>query len=168
MKRRKALAEVLQQIRELALYAAFVHVIVPAAAIDEKNFDADVRFEELPDLLQTLAEPAGGILRAIFRLIFRRIGFAEKIDGFKRLRTRAMQRMIHRLRVHRFKPAFNDLPGSRGLRHHLELFQVRQRNRWGSAVQHARKVRAHRHGAERRSVFFRNGFESAIQPAVFG
>src|SRR2546430_7634005 len=55
--------------RELALYAAFVHVIVPAAAIDEKNFHADVRFEELSDLLQTLAKPAGGILRAIFRLI---------------------------------------------------------------------------------------------------
>src|SRR5256885_13527549 len=110
MKRREALSEVLQQIGKLALHAAFVHVIVPAAAIDEKNFDADVRFEELPDLLQTLAEPAGGILRAIFRLIFRRIGFAEKIDGFKRLRTRAMQRMIHRLRVHRFKPALNDLP----------------------------------------------------------
>src|SRR6266849_5772649 len=35
VKRRKALAEVLQQIRELSLHSAFVHVIVPAAAIDK-------------------------------------------------------------------------------------------------------------------------------------
>ena len=35
MKRREALAQVAQQIRELALYAALVDVIVPAAAIEE-------------------------------------------------------------------------------------------------------------------------------------
>ena len=76
MKRRKALAEILQQIRELALHSAFVDVIVPAAAIDEKNFHADVRFEQLPNLLQTLAQPAGRILRAVFRLILGGIGLA--------------------------------------------------------------------------------------------
>src|SRR6266478_5016386 len=42
MERRKTLAEILQQIRELALHSAFVDVIVPAAAIDEKNFHTDV------------------------------------------------------------------------------------------------------------------------------
>src|SRR6266481_2115695 len=58
MKRREALAKILQQIGKLSLHAALVDVIVPAAAIDEKDFDADVRLEQLPDLLQTLAEPA--------------------------------------------------------------------------------------------------------------
>src|SRR5438309_2389565 len=118
MKRRETLAKVLQQIGKLALHAAFVHVIVPAAAIDEKNFDSDVRLEQLPDLLQTLAKPAGRILRSVFRLIFCRVGFAQKIDGFKRFRAGAVQSVIHRLRVHRFKAAFDNLARSRRLRHH--------------------------------------------------
>ena len=58
------------------VHAAFVDVVVPPAAIDEKNFRADVRFEQLPDLLQTLAQPAGRILRAVFRLILGGIGLA--------------------------------------------------------------------------------------------
>ncbi len=37
MKRSQALAQVFQQIRQLPLHAAFVDVVVPAAAIDEKN-----------------------------------------------------------------------------------------------------------------------------------
>jgi hypothetical protein len=35
MKRRKALAKILQQVRKLALHTAFIDVIVPSAAIDE-------------------------------------------------------------------------------------------------------------------------------------
>src|SRR6266550_2226484 len=77
MKRSQALAQVFQQTRQLPLHAAFVDVVVPAAAIDEKNFHADVGFKQLPDLLQALPEPVGGILRAVFRLIFGRVGFAQ-------------------------------------------------------------------------------------------
>src|SRR5262249_26575131 len=45
---------------------------------------------------------------------------------------------------------------------------IRKRNRGRVAVQHARKVWPHRDSTERRSAFFWNGFEGAIQPAVFG
>ena len=34
-------------------------------------------------------------------------------------------------------------------------------------MQHARKIWTHGHSAERRSIFLRNGFERAVQPAVF-
>src|SRR5260370_17043128 len=35
-------------------------------------------------------------------------------------------------------------------------------------MQHAREVRPSGHGAERRGVLFRNRFQRAVQPAVFG
>ena len=129
MKRREALAEVAQEIRKLPLHAAFVDVIVPTPAIDKQNFHADVGLQELADLLQALAEAAGRILRPVFRPIFRRIGFAQQVDGFKRFRTRALQRLVHSLRVHGFEASFHHLAHSRRLRHHFELPQVRQRNR---------------------------------------
>ncbi len=45
-KRRHGLAQIAQQIRELALRAAFVDVVVPAARIDERDFEADVGLVE--------------------------------------------------------------------------------------------------------------------------
>src|SRR5712692_114982 len=54
VKRPKPLAEILEQIGKLPLHAAFIDVIVPAAAIDKQNFHADVGFEQLANLLQTL------------------------------------------------------------------------------------------------------------------
>src|SRR5204863_3997406 len=75
-----------------------VDVVVPAAAIDEKNFHADVGFKQLPDLLQALPEPVGGILRAVFRLIFGRVGFAQYIDGIKSVGTRTLQWESHSMK----------------------------------------------------------------------
>src|SRR5215472_8826824 len=65
VKRRETSAKVPQKIGELALRAAFVDVVVPTAAIDEYNFDADIGFEQLADLLEALAEQARGVLRAV-------------------------------------------------------------------------------------------------------
>src|SRR6202521_6223823 len=42
MKGGQRLAEVFQQIGELALYSVFVDTILPAAAIDEQDFHADL------------------------------------------------------------------------------------------------------------------------------
>src|SRR5215813_12306730 len=109
MERRESLSEIAKQIRELALDAAFVDVVVPAAAIHKENFHANTGFKELANLFETLSEPACWISGAVFRRILCRIGFAEKIDGFKRLRARAMQGVIHRLRVHGLKTTFHDL-----------------------------------------------------------
>src|SRR4029077_386677 len=67
MKGGEGLAEVFQEIGELALHAAFVDMIVPTAAINEQNFNANFGFQKLADLLHVLTQAAGGILRAIFR-----------------------------------------------------------------------------------------------------
>ena len=143
-------------------------MIVPAAAIHKQHFHADVGLQELADFLQAAAEAARGILCAILGLIFFGIRFAQQIDGFKSFRARALQRLVHGLRVHGFEAALDHRAGSRSLRHHLELLQIGQRNRGRAAMQHARKIRPHGHGAKRRSVFFWNRFQRAIQPAVFG
>ena len=58
MERRDSLPQIAQQIRKLALHAAFVDVMVPAAAIEERDFQADIRFEQLGNFLQALAEAA--------------------------------------------------------------------------------------------------------------
>src|SRR6201987_6006639 len=47
MKRSKPLTQVFEQVGELPLNATFIHVIVPATAIDEQNFHADVGLQQL-------------------------------------------------------------------------------------------------------------------------
>src|ERR1700719_475690 len=58
MKGGEGLAEVFEQIGELALDATFVYVIVPTATIDEQNFHADLGFQKLTDLLHVLSQAA--------------------------------------------------------------------------------------------------------------
>src|SRR6185437_4701612 len=45
MKRRNPLPQVSQQIRELALHSALIDVMIPTAAIKERNLEAHVRLE---------------------------------------------------------------------------------------------------------------------------
>jgi hypothetical protein len=73
--RRYSLPQIAQEICELTLNAAFVHVMVPAAAVQEGNFEADVRFEQFRDFHQTLPEAILGIFRGVFGLILVRIDF---------------------------------------------------------------------------------------------
>ena len=75
MKCRDSLPQIAQQIAELTLHAAFVDVMVPAAAIEERDFEADLSFEKFGDFLQAFAEATFRILRAIFRLVGFRDGF---------------------------------------------------------------------------------------------
>ena len=169
MERRQPLAQISQQIRELALHAAFIHVIVPAAAIDEQHFHADVGLQQLRQSAAS-SGPAGSSdsPRRFPAGICAWIGFAQQIDRFKCFRARAAQRVIHGLRVHRLKAAFDHLADAGDCAMHLELLQIRQRNRRRAAAQHARQIRPHGHGAKRRSIFFGNSSNRAIQPAVFG
>ncbi len=121
MKGGEGLAEVFQEIGELALHPAFVDVIVPAAAINEQNFNADFGFQKLADLLHVLTQAAGGILRAIFRGQFAGVDFAEHVDGFEGFRAGAVQRVVHALRIHGFEAALHYVVHGRRLRDDFEI-----------------------------------------------
>jgi len=55
----QALAQILEQIGKLALHAAFIDVIVPAAAIDKQELPTPMSaLSKLTDLLQALAQSA--------------------------------------------------------------------------------------------------------------
>jgi len=56
MNHQETTTKVFEKIGELALHAALVDVIVPAAAIDKQNFHADVRLQELADALASGAK----------------------------------------------------------------------------------------------------------------
>ena len=164
MERRQTLSQIAQEVRKLALRAALVDVVVPAAAIHEHHFHADIGLEELSDLLQALAQTALGIFRAVFRLELRGIGLAQHINRFEGFGSGAAQRLVHRLRVKGLEPAFNN----RRLRDHLKLSYVRQSDSRRRPAQHPRQTRAHGHGAERRSIRLGQVLQRAVQPAIFG
>ncbi len=93
------LPQVTKEIRELTLRAAFVHVIIPSAGIDEGDFQTDVRFVELRYLLHGLSHAIVGIVRTIFGLKTRRVGLAKHIDSFKRFGAGPAQRLVDTLGV---------------------------------------------------------------------
>src|SRR6202023_1827608 len=116
-----------------------------AAAVEERDFEPYVRFEELGNLHQASAEPAARILRAVFWLVVVKIDFLELVDRFKHFLPHAVEWRIRGLCVHRLKTDFGRLPGSV----HFELLQVRDRNSGDPALQGTRKIRAECDGAER-------------------
>src|SRR5262249_44128134 len=150
------------------LHAAFVDVAVPTAAVDEQHFHTDVGFQELADLLQALAEAAGGILRAVLGAVLGRIDFAKHLYGFKGFGTGPVPRAVDGLGVQGLEAAWNRRGAGRRLWHHLELLEIRQSDRRRAAVKHARKTWPHGDRAKRRGVLLGNGFDGAIEPAVFG
>jgi hypothetical protein len=62
-----------RRVAELALRRALVDVGVPAADVGERDLEADVRFRELRDLPQRLAERAARVVGAVGRLVLRRV-----------------------------------------------------------------------------------------------
>ena len=88
--------EVVEPRRELTLRRSLVDVRVPAADVGERHLEADVRLRQLRDLLQRLAERAAGIVGAVFRLVFRRVGDLQHLDGVERLAADAVQHAIGR------------------------------------------------------------------------
>jgi hypothetical protein len=69
----------------------------------------------------------------VFRRVLAHINFLQEIDCFKRLGSRPVQRMVYGPRVHGLESAFDNIRHCGGLRLHLELSQIRQRNRAGVA-----------------------------------
>ena len=123
MKRVETLTQIAEQIRQLALHAAFVDVIVPAAGIEERYLQSDIRLQKLGDLLNALPISILGIVRAILRLKLRGIRFLQHVNRFKSFRACAAQSGVYSLRIHRFESTLNHLRAGAACQN-LELFYI--------------------------------------------
>src|SRR5690242_5662581 len=103
--------------------------MIPSAAIEEGDFEANIGFEKLRDFLEAFSKTAGRILRAIFGLVEIRLDFLELVDGLEGFLAHAAQGLIDRLRVHGLETAFDGL--LRTVK--LELIQVGDGNGGGAA-----------------------------------
>ena len=115
MKRGDRLAELSQQIAELSLLIAFVHMRVPAADVRESDFQTNACFDQLCDLPQRVAKWRGRIVRAVLGFVLRRIHLLKIIDRFECFFACTVQRVVHGLIVNRFETALNGsrtLPGA--------------------------------------------------------
>lgn len=121
VKRGHSLPQIAQKIRKAPFRTSFGDVMIPAVAIEERDFEPDIGFEEFGNFLQAASEAAGRILRAVLRLIRIGVNFPERIGGFERLSPHAAQFRIDGLRIHGLEAAFHNL--RRAV--HFELFQVR-------------------------------------------
>src|SRR4029453_3634233 len=65
-----AAREIFEPARQLSLRRSLIDVRVPAPDVRERDFDADVGFDELSDLSQRLTVWAARILCAVLWLIF--------------------------------------------------------------------------------------------------
>ena len=124
--------------------------MVPAAAIEKGDFEANVGFEKLRNFLEAFSETAWRILRAIFGLVGVRIDFLELVDGLEGFLAHAAESLIDRLRVHGFETAFDGL--LRAVK--LELIQIGDGNGGRAALKAcaADTVRRRRRGMERRGL----------------
>ena len=109
MERRDSLRQIAQQVRKLSLHATFIHMVIPAAAIEKGDFETKIRFEQFGNFHEAFPEAAIWIVRAVFRRIGIGIDFLELVDGFKRFLADAAHGLVHRLRVHGLKAAFDSL-----------------------------------------------------------
>ena len=156
--------EVVQAVRDLSLRAALVRVVIPIPCFRERDFEAEVAFDDLRDLPERV--PVGGrrVLRAVRRRVADRIHLFDHLDRIKGFRAGRAQQRIGGLRVLRLE----------GRRHHVgrhagadaklaELADGKGRRR---ALERAREVRRERHGAERTGVLVLLRVQIAVQPAI--
>src|SRR5262245_44391353 len=80
--------EIVEPRRQLARRAALIHVCVPSADVGERDLQTNIRFDELRDLTQMLAERRPRILRAVARNILLRIRRFENLHGLEHLSAR--------------------------------------------------------------------------------
>src|SRR5262249_15213423 len=102
-KRGDRLRELAEKVRKLSLSVAFVHMVVPAADIGKGYLDAQISFEQLRDLAQTVTKASAGIVRSGCRRVARRICRLQHLNGFECLLTGAVQHAVDGLCVHRFE-----------------------------------------------------------------
>ncbi len=67
------LRELVENIGNLALGAAFVDVMVPAADVGERDLNSEIRFDELSQLFEAVAEVSVGTVGTGCGLVLRRV-----------------------------------------------------------------------------------------------
>ncbi len=93
----------MQDVGDLALRAAFVDVMVPAADVGEGDLNSEIRFDQLRELLEAVAEVSAGIVGGRGGLVFRRIGRSQHLYRVESFLTGAVQHGIDRVLVHGFE-----------------------------------------------------------------
>ena len=81
-------AELAEPRRELAFIRSLIHMRIPAAAIGERDLQPDIRFDELRDLQQCLAQASRRIIRAIRGSILGWVGLLEQLHRLESLARR--------------------------------------------------------------------------------
>src|SRR5262249_14101757 len=76
--------EIVQPLRVLSDGVALIDVGVPAAEFRERDLESDVRFDELGDLPECVAEGTPRIFRAILRLVLGGIRGLHHLDRVER------------------------------------------------------------------------------------
>ena len=92
--------EIAEAIGKLAIDCALVLMRVPSADIGKRSLNAEVRLEQLSDLLHVVAEFGVGILDAGGGLVLGGIGVAQHLDGVKCLFAGGVKDVIAGLAIH--------------------------------------------------------------------
>src|SRR5215469_10464693 len=70
----QGLRKLAQHVRDLALGAAFIDVMVPSADVGKRDLDPEIGFDQLRELLEAVAKSAAWIIGAGHGSVLRRIG----------------------------------------------------------------------------------------------
>ena len=127
--------------------AAFIDVVVPASDIGEGHLHAEIRLDQLRQLLQAVAEVSLGIVRIGRRRVVRGIDGLQRLDRVEGFLAGAVQHGVDRVIVHGFE----------SVRHRCrvgifsadgEIVEVVDRDRRLFAGENARQRWPQRNGAE--------------------
>src|ERR1700680_4236543 len=91
------LRELMENVGNLPLRAAFVDVMVPAADVGECDLNSEVSFDQLGELLEAVTEASFGIVGVSCRLVLGWVGGLQHLDGVECFLAGAMQHKIDRV-----------------------------------------------------------------------
>ena len=131
--------EVVEARRQLPLRRALVDVRVPAANLGERDFESDIRFRELRDLLQRLTERRTRILGAVLGLIPGWIERLQHLDRAECVVSRGIQDAIGGGRIFGLERRA-DASRARGCSN-VELTDLSHRQGRSGAAQRPRQLR---------------------------
>ena len=123
--------------------------MVPAADIGKRHLHAEIRFDQLRELAQAVAEASLGIVGAGRGLVLRRVRGLQHLDRVKRFFAGAVQHGIERVVVHGLE-SIGDRRGFRIASADGKIVDVVDGDGRLDAAQDARNRRAHGDGLEGR------------------